>query len=305
MKAYLTNRRFIAATTIVICCVVLIGVGLWKTRSPGSVSASQGIKELYKEKLRQGLGNSMKFMPATSPPEVIGISVDQAGKFIRSRSGLVMGDETRRKLIQMEKRTSKNNSNHDISAADLTDAITDTLLDRLAKLTDSDLDAMGRVLRNSHAGMLLRSTGKYMLTGEEFAAQSKALRDQARDKSSAARSPIRTFVEGEVRDRFSLLSEALPDQFGKASQEGVTPVQALLITYSVITDDYLEGTQDELNQLMKTLPGAPAKGSRFNGREVYAFGVNGRLFSTPATQFFNGESMNGFLNRIEKARESK
>ena len=311
MKAHLISWRPIATAIAIIGCTLLIGVGLWKAKTPESVSAmrsnydSQGIKEAYKERVRQGLGRSVSFMSPTSPPEVIGISVDQAANFIRSRSGLAMGDKTRRTLIQMEKKVSKNNSNRDVSVADLTDAVTDTIFERLMTLTDSELEAAGRTLRNSHAGVLLRATGNYMSTVEEFAAQSKSLRNQARDRSSTARSAVRAFVEEEAQIRFSLFSEALPDQFGKALEEGVTPVQGLLISYSIITDDYLDGSQDELNRLMTTLPGAPARGHRIAGRQVHAFGVRGRIFSTPATLFFNKETMDSFLKRLEKARASK
>jgi hypothetical protein len=315
MKAYLQSRRLMTIAIIVICCVVLVGAGLWKTKTLWAVSPdlsnSQNIKVLNKEGIKRGIGSSVKFMPPTAGPDVIGITVDQTASFIHSRSGLAMGAETRRILAQMEGQVSKSNSNRDISAANLTDALADTMLERVATLTDQELKTAGKLFRNSPSAMQLRANGEYELSAEEFDNQAKSLRKHAKDKSSVAHGLVRAFVEEEVNDRFTILSEALPDQFGKAFQEGVTPTQALLVTYSVITDDGLEGSQSDLNNLMKTVPGAPAKGCRVkNGwrdknPEVYAFGIHGRVFSTPANLFFNKETMNSFLKRLEKARVSK
>jgi hypothetical protein len=57
-------------------------------------------------------------------------------------------------------------------------------------------------------------------------------------------------LEEEVRDRAAKLSAALPEQFGRASAQGVTPTQALLIAYSVAADDPLTDSRSDISQMM-------------------------------------------------------
>jgi hypothetical protein len=55
-------------------------------------------------------------------------------------------------------------------------------------------------------------------------------------------------IEVEVKDRAVKLSAALPEQFGQAGTQGVTPTQALLIAYSVAADDPLTDSRGDIEQ---------------------------------------------------------
>jgi hypothetical protein len=56
-------------------------------------------------------------------------------------------------------------------------------------------------------------------------------------------------IEEEVSDRAVKLGAALPEQFGQAGAQGVTPTQALLIAYSVAADDPLADSRGDIEQM--------------------------------------------------------
>jgi hypothetical protein len=59
---------------------------------------------------------------------------------------------------------------------------------------------------------------------------------------------LRPMVEEGVSERAAALGAALPEQFGQASTQGVTPTQALLIAYSVGADDPLADSRGDIEQ---------------------------------------------------------
>lgn len=167
------------------------------------------------------------------------------------------------------------------------------LMERVATLTDRDIDFAEKIFRRDGDLIALRGDGERAAMPEEFKVMTKSFREQCRKRDKAARDAIRLVIEEEVEERFTLFSEATPDQFGRAKEEGVTPLQALLIAYSVVGDDYLDGSQEDLQKDAPEL--AKRKGKK-------AYGVNGYRFSTPINIVFDRRTTSGLLDRIEKGR---
>jgi hypothetical protein len=92
----------------------------------------------------------------------------------------------------------------------------------------------------------------------------------------------------------------VPGQFGVVNRHGLTPAQAVLLTYSVITDDDLRLTQKQISSLAKNpaLPQRAADGTIPENAKVY--GPNGRFFATPADLVFNSATIDSLLDRLAK-----
>ena len=80
----------------------------------------------------------------------------------------------------------------------------------------------------------------------------------------------------------------MPEQFSNARTNGVTPLQAVLITYSIAADDDLSGSQQDLKEA--------AFASRAGDRK--AFGVDGYVFRTPTSLMFNKKTTARLLDHF-------
>jgi len=92
----------------------------------------------------------------------------------------------------------------------------------------------------------------------------------------------------------------MPEQFGNPPGLGLSPLQAVLVAYSVAADDHLDFSQRELEKIVKSpasIKGGPKGRIPQNGR---AYGPFGRLFSTPVNLLFNKKTVGGLLDRLEK-----
>jgi len=130
--------------------------------------------------------------------------------------------------------------------------------------------------------------------------QAKALRDEAQRQDKLLRDQARDFIAREVQSRADLLGSALPDVFGRASKEGITPLQAVVFMYSIASDDQLNGSQDELQETVSQINQAKGRENVKNPAAERAYGVNGRVYATPLNLLFNSKSFSSLLDRIEK-----
>src|SRR6185295_12454752 len=87
-------------------------------------------------------------------------------------------------------------------------------------------------------------------TKQELIRQARSGREWSRRGDSALGAALRPMIEEEVNDRAVTLGAALTEQFGQASTQGVTPVQALLIGYSVAADDPLTDSRSDIAQAL-------------------------------------------------------
>ena len=106
----------------------------------------------------------------------------------------------------------------------------------------------------------------------------------------------------EISERVDYLSEADPDFFG-GTKGNMTPMQAMLLTYSVVSDDMLVGNQTELQQKetevqqlassFGTEPYPSAQGHK-------AYGVNGYVYSSPTNLLLDDSTTSKILNLIKQ-----
>jgi hypothetical protein len=105
-----------------------------------------------------------------------------------------------------------------------------------------------------------------------------------------------------VRDRVEALGAALPEQWGRARDEGLTPLQGVLIAYSAVSDDPLWSARDGLSsmrtQLEQTWKAATSEALSYDGKT--AFGAGGYLFSSPLSLAFNHETTARLLKLLDE-----
>lgn len=218
------------------------------SRLPAEASSSKE-KQRLQERLRRGVGSEVRFASAAADPRQIDEAVKSTDEFIYWRSGLRMSDETKKRLAKAESDVLKGKVRL-ITLDELTDSLTTAVVDRLATMTDEEIEHVADVSADVNGEIRSRADGRWgVLSKKELIEQAKSGREWSQLGDSALRAGLRTMIEDEVGDRARKLGAALPEQFGQASARGVTPTQALLIAYSVAADDPLADSRGDIEQM--------------------------------------------------------
>ena len=284
-----------------ILMLLLIGfaaTGIWSsraTREKGTAGVTEEMNRTFQGQIKEGIGTEVQFARSASSPAQIRESVDSVARFIQERSGLTMSNATKNSLVGMEQ--SALESGRRISTAELSAALAETITERMATVSDGEIARAEKSFNPSgEDSYMLRADGSYRLPKDRLMSEAQTLRTQALAGDGAVGAAVHVIVEDAVEERVSFLSAGLPDKFGNTANEGLTPVQALVITYSVLTDDNLARSSNTLKQMAQQATDRPMR----KGQTDLAYGSEGRLFSTPVQLFFNQEVMGRFLVRLQK-----
>ncbi len=302
------QRRPWMVIALVIACVAVGSIAFWrasKLPAEASVEGKQRLQEQARlqERLHNGVGSEVRFATASAKPEQIAEAVRSTADFIYWRSGLRMSDETKQKLVEAESNVLQGKAGR-FTIEELTDNLTATVVDRLATLTDVEIGQAAQVSSDEHGQILSRANGKWgALTEREFIQQAKSGRQWSQRGDVALRPALRSMIEEEVNDRVSTLSAALPEQFGQARAQGFTPMQALLIAYSVATDDPLTDSRSDIEQtlLQKRMDAGQTRAQRRAQRHISGrpYGPHGLLHPSAPYLFFNKTGIDRLLNLSE------
>lgn len=291
MEYHQRKRRTVAfAAALTLLCGTLVGLGLWRANADKDDLAVQA-KQTYHARIRRGLDGAIRFASPSDSAEGVRAAVAAVDGTIRARANFGMSDGTRERLAKLEEDALKGGASRRVNAQELTDAITDVVVNRMASMSDGEIEYAARGFRRTEGLVELRASGVNSATPDEFKAMARSLREQGRAGQRAARDTVRQFIEHEVVGRFADFSEAAPGHFGSARDKGVTPLQAVVVTYSVLADDRFEGSAEDLGK------DAPEFAKR-TGKKAY--GVNGYRFSTPLNLVLNQEATAALLDRLEK-----
>jgi hypothetical protein len=243
------QRRRSLAIALMVAFVLVAGAAVWHaSRLPAKASAED--KQESQKRLRKGVGSEVRFASAASNPQQIDEAVRSTDEFIYWRSGLQMSDETKKRLAKAESDVLKGKAKR-ITLDELTDNLTTAIGDRLGTLTDEEIQKVADTSTDEHGDVRPRADGKWgVFSKKELIEQTKSGRNLSQRGDSALRAGLRTAIEEEVNDRAIKLGAALPEQFGQASAQGVTPTQALLIAYSVTSDDPLADSRGDIEQMI-------------------------------------------------------
>lgn len=319
----LIRRVLTTAAPFLFICAVLIGVSTWHSTGTTKDQLAEG-KRKFHNRIRDGLGREVQFASPNDSSENVRASVNSVAHFISKRSGTKISGETKRRLAVMEARV-LSGAQRRLTIGELSDILSETAFERLSKLTDQEVESIDSNLRGFDAPDLpegfrkgrkmyiqLRAGKLRAVTSESFVAQIKSLRDLSKNMASGAVVKYKTHdvVEKEVKEKVSLFSEAVPEEFGgiwdvengREGDTGVTPLRAFLITYSVVSEDYLCDSENALQYSMKYMHQVLTKedGHYPSPDGHFAYGTNGYLVSTPLHLVFDEQTVSHLLDLIEE-----
>ncbi|MBV9960013.1 MAG: hypothetical protein JO360_16425 [Acidobacteria bacterium] len=288
---------------LIFLSLAVVGTAIWRTsaRQTKSAGIPQEVgKERFYQQLRKGVGSEIRFAGARSSRAEIKNSVDSVANFIYQRSSLNMGDETRQQFESAEQSVLSGRRAR-LSLDQLSDTFVEIMVDRLANLSDDEAEKAINTFRATPNGEVTsRASAKWgFMTRGELTKQVAAARQWSQRGDQSLKVVLRQMMTEEVRERVTYLSAALPEQFGRINAEGVTPLQALLIGYSVVTDDPLSDSQEDLNAQMAQQRMLAYRTREQAGYSGKAYGPNGDLFSTPAQLFFDKAAVHKLLESAE------
>ncbi len=307
----LPPKRYLIPVLMVLCAAV-IGGGLWRSIAlatnvgkPQQEMSDKQRKALLRAELRDGLGREVRFTTRGDSAKDVSDSVESLASFIKGRSGVELDNEIKEKLSTLERETLAGKRSR-ISVDELSDALTETGLERASTLTDQEIEHAANALQNGGSNgsyVLLRASGKGYMKTPEFIANAQKLREQIPQGDPTVLLMARSAVAAEAKEKVQFYSEASPEQFGDALTNGLTPIQAAVVTYSVASDDLLllsqRGLQRQVKREVRSL-----KALRISLPEVLksdkAYGVNGRRFSTPLDLVMDKKTMGDLLDRIDR-----
>ena len=295
------QRRRLVSIALAVACLALGSAALWRVSKLPAEAAPKD-KHILRERLHRGVGSEVRFA-SSAAPEQVDSAVRSTADFIYWRSGLRMSGETMKNLAKAESDVLKGEAGH-ITLGDLTDTLTATVADRLATLTDEEIRQAAEVSSDEYGEVRSRADGRWgVLTKKELIQQAKSGRDWSQRNDSAIRTALRQMIEEEVNDRAVALSTAMPEQFGRASAEGVTPTQALLIAYSVAADDPLTDSRSDIMQMLvqKRIDAGQTREQKRAQKNVSGrpYGPHGVLHPSALSVFFNKAGVDRILNLSE------
>jgi hypothetical protein len=118
-------------------------------------------------------------------------------------------------------------------------------------------------------------------------------------KSPLYRMALRNRLNTEITKRANYLAASSPDFFNGSTNNDLTPTQALLLTYSIVTNDSLAGNQIELQSRMEEKQQIIVQHLKRpfpSPQNQHAYGVNGYIFSTPSDLLLDDAVMTRVLN---------
>ena len=323
----LLRRLGYTLVTLGLLCAAVIVTSAWRSsryvRAPATTEEEKAeARRRYNARVRDGVGREVE-LPRGSSPAQVRAAVDSVARFVERRSGVTLGEATKDRLAALEERVQSGNGRR-LSLDAFSAALSATVLERFSSLSDQEIAQMDETLRGFNAPGLpetfqssFQLPGGYVSIGippETTIGRLKAVRDQLNTPDHEVfagmfREKVLYHVEGKAQN----LANAVPEQFGNlwnvadgkrgAADAGFTPLQALLFAYSLVSNDALDYSQANLSKSMRSKRDGWTErlGRPFPSPEGHrAYGVNGYLFSSPLDLFFNEQTVNRLLDRIEK-----
>jgi hypothetical protein len=296
---------------------------IWRSSALQADKQAEG-KRQYHARIRDGVGREVQFASPGDPSGTIRASVNSVDNFIFKRSGVKLSGTTKTRLAEMERLT-LNGSTKRLSISELNDVLTSTAFERLGRLTDEEILHVDDTLRGFKAPDLPRKFARrviylpgrlVLISSDKFVGQLKALRDQTNTPlGEILKGATRREIADVVHRRISTLSEAVPEKFAgawdtnndKEGDTGVTPLQAVLLAYSVAGSDLLTGSEASLPKEMRGIQYGLSSllGESFPSPEGHlAYGVNGYITSTPLDLVFDEQTINLMLDHIQERSAS-
>lgn len=309
-----TKRLRYVAVALALAGALAIGIGLRHTAATSSQTYGDLRQQFYAD-VHDGVGSEVQFAKPTDDIKNIRASIESASQFMHKRSGTGLNGQTKTRLSDMEASTLAGISRR-ITSVELSEILATTALERISMASDTEINRAAHTLqgfnapdlhdsfrRGTAARVSLRANrGGVDPTPEDFATQVKAVRDSDPIiKSTIIKSAATRMAANETQARVKYLGAAVPEQFGSAATSGFTPLQAVLLAYSVASDDQMAYSASNLQKRMQFIHDTMEKhtGHHYPAPDGYfAYGPNGYIYSSPLDLIFDDQTVNSLLNHI-------
>ena len=303
LSKFIQSRRML----IVLCLFAVVASFILIMRS-----AQQGARVAYARpvidarQLEDGLG-------AVSLSDV-----ESVASFIQRRSGTALSGAAKSRLSSLQSQV-QSGTRRKLTVSDFSRILTEVLLEDVEALSDADIAYIANSMRTVPAWdapndvvIMLRETGGIILPPNEFAPYAKAFRDESTAEAIAWRNSSADRLQQEIKTRLQWYGEVLPSWQG-ALTSGTTPSQAILVAYSIVSDDPMVGSDADLRQTMQNVHNFLSQeyASKPSFAQLQAasqvalqtqppYGTTGYLFSSPLNFFFDEATLLRLLQRIEE-----
>jgi hypothetical protein len=256
--------------------------------------------------------NAQVEFPSTRSSEgEIKSSVESLDNFLYARSNIRLSEAVKMRLVAAEQQVALG-ANSRLTAEQLIDVLTDVAFKRLQSLTEDDIRRAKATYEKSYIvdGSYAGFTWKQIkVSPADFEKNLRRLSERSKSNNRELQNTLQKLIAGNspesgVNGQIQLYARVLPEQFGAVMQAGISPTQALLIAYAIVSDDPIHVAQtaleSEMTQAHKNIDGQrypEPNGSR-------PFGTNGYLFATPLDLIFNAKTIGSMLDAIQAKTKS-
>jgi hypothetical protein len=267
----------------------------------------------YINRVSQGLAEAQLTSVGITPT----VAVNSMANTMELRSGVNFSPVVRQQLTTME--TAAINGKQELVSFDrFVDILTDSVLEQASRLTDQEINQLITTARGFNAsGVPEKLQAKNVTTigifpgyyvqvsDKEAFTQIKAARDA--NAQLFIKPLIHSKIKEQVTTRLSNFAKASPTVFGQTwdstnnlPAKGLTPTQAMLLTYSIVSGDSFADSTTTLTTAMQNKQYAVTKayGAYPSANGHSAYGANGYLFSSAFALFFNEENQLNLLNKL-------
>lgn len=318
-KPLFTNRRYLGAAALTLCFILIVASHPWRSAAVATDAQTEKLRlarensAKFQTLLRRGVGSELSFAERRDSNGNIRASIESLDSFISNRSGLSFDKETKQRLAALEENV-LSGAGRRIPPGDLTAILAESFVERVRTATDSEIEQAAETFCEPQVGdtstsatrclVKLRANGFGLMRSETFIERAKAFRSHLGIPalSLALTAQMREFIGQEVEQRLHNLSAAMPTEWGKATTEGITPAQALLIAYSEASDDYLWYSQQDLRQIEEALVQSAGKARTVaSSRSApHAYGTEGYIYTSPIHLMFDRQMTRRLLDRFEE-----
>ncbi len=299
------NKRNLTFFAVSFCVLALATVAF---NFSTNTSSGTTLDEEYKQQVRNGLAEIN--LPSSTDSNLINAASDSLAGFMSYRSGIQISQVNKNLLAGKEQ--SAISQSKGITPSQLSQILTQIAGERISSLTDSEISNATENLRGfnspdlpasfqlGRSNVKLRANGEGVMTATRFQTEVTGIRDGGLNKF--VRSAISSRIALEVERKVNLLRDSGSPEFAQAKSK-LSPMQALLITYSIVTDDPLTYNQAGLQQKMQNLKQGLSQvtGQTYSSpTSQKAFGDNGYLFSSPSGLILNESAVTRFLNLVSE-----
>jgi hypothetical protein len=307
------KRRFVAVLVAILCAAILTA-GLWRINS---VKGQDPQQEFY-QRIRDGVGGEIALAEPNASVETTRASVEDLSDFMYSRAGVGLSAEARDRLANMEASVLAGTTRR-ITPDELSTILAETAMERISAMTQQQIEYAAEMFRGFNHPDLpesfqrgrdhvsLRARGGQYGTPADFIAQLTKIKGADPTTLKIFKGAAKNFATQEVGTRIGMLGAAIPDKYGSVKTD-MTPLQAMLIAYSVASDDLLTDSAANLRQKMEATQAGVTDITGFSypspdGHRAY--GSNGYFFSSPLDIMLDDETIGLVLDRIQERSESQ